>query len=262
MSAAPEILALDFDGVLCDGMREYYESSCRAYGHFWSPSTLRGRALQQQFRDVRPVVMSGWEMPLLLRALVTRVRRGALLRTWPTVRDELLNTFDVPRPDVVARLRDALDGVRRDWIWARADEWLAAHRPYVALETLAHVLAGSSRTFVVTTKEGAFARRILARWNISVTGVAGKEAGEHKCENLRELMTTCGTTDVGFVEDRLETLQCVVNCSERDPRLADVRLFLAAWGYTTGAARAAARRHPRIRLLTLAAFRRGVTAWE
>ena len=68
-------------------------------------------------------------------------------------------------------------------------------------------------------------------------------------------MTTYGTTSVWFVEDRLETLECVVTCSRRDPRLADVELLLAAWGYTTPASRSAARRHPRIRLLTLPQFR-------
>ena len=260
--AAPRILALDFDGVLCDGRPEYYESSCRAYGHFWSPSTLRGRALERPFRELRPVVKSGWEMPLLVRALVTGAGRRTMLRAWPTVREKLLASFDVARDDVVGRLRDALDAVRRDWIWAGADEWLAAHRPYVPLDVLGRVVGEPERTFVVTTKEGELARRILAHWGISVAGVAGKEAGEHKCDNLRELMTAHGTTSVWFVEDRVETLECVVECSRRDPRLADVRLFLAAWGYTTSVARATARRHPRIRLLTLAAFRHGVAAWD
>jgi hypothetical protein len=206
------------------------------------------------------VIKSGWEMPLLVRALVTGAGRR-VLRAWPTVRDELLRSFEVPRDEFVGRLRNALDGVRRDWIWASADDWLAAHRPYVGLETLRRVIGGPEQTFVVTTKEGEFARRILAHWGVTVAGVAGKEAGEHKCDNLRELMTAHGTTSLWFVEDRIETLECVVECSRRDPRLADVQLFLAAWGYTTRAARAAARRHPRIRLLTLPAFRSGVSRW-
>ena len=259
-ASAPDILALDFDGVLCDGRREYFESSCRAYAHFWPPSTLRGRTLERAFWTLRPVIKSGWEMPLLVRAIVVGAGRR-VLRGWPTVRDELLETFDVPRDEFVGRLRDALDTVRRDWIWARGAEWLAAHRPYVPLDIVKSVVAEPGSTFVVTTKEGEFARRILARWGVTVAGVAGKEAGEHKCENLRELMTTHGTTSLWFVEDRIETLECVVACSDRDPRLADVRLFLASWGYPTGAARTAARRHARIRLLTLAAFRRGIASW-
>ena len=199
-------------------------------------------------------------MPLLVRALVVGAGRR-VLRAWPTVRDDLLQSVAAPRDEFIGRLRDALDAVRRDWIWARADEWLTAHQPYVAIPTLRRVLEAPERTFVVTTKEGEFARRILAHWGVTVAGVAGKEAGEHKCENLRELMTTHDTTSLWFVEDRIETLECVVECSRRDPRLASVQLFLASWGYTTREARAAARRHRRICLLTLPTFRRGVSAW-
>jgi len=45
------------------------------------------------------------------------------------------------------------------------------------------------------------------------------------------------------------------------PDLADVRLFLAAWGYNTAAARATAAADPRIGLLTLGQFRCGLAAW-
>ena len=31
----PDILALDFDGVLCDGMREYFETSRRVCLRVW-----------------------------------------------------------------------------------------------------------------------------------------------------------------------------------------------------------------------------------
>jgi hypothetical protein len=43
--------------------------------------------------------------------------------------------------------------------------------------------------------------------------------------------------------------------------LADVGLFLAAWGYNTEATRAAVAKDPRVRLLDLDWFRRGPTAW-
>ena len=60
-----------------------------------------------------------------------------------------------------------------------------------------------------------------------------------------------------FVEDRLETLQCVTTHGD----LAGVGLFFAGWGYNTERARDAARRSDRIRLLTLDQFRAGVAAW-
>ena len=85
----PNILALDFDGVLCDGMREYFEASRRTYMHVWPDETAPGEELFPAFRVLRPVIMTGWEMPLLLRALVQGYPAAAMLQNWEAVRDEL-----------------------------------------------------------------------------------------------------------------------------------------------------------------------------
>jgi hypothetical protein len=65
----PNILALDFDGVLCDGMLEYFQASRRSYGRVWPDEPAPGRDLFPAFRALRPVIMTGWEMPLLLCAI-------------------------------------------------------------------------------------------------------------------------------------------------------------------------------------------------
>ncbi|MEN9520383.1 MAG: hypothetical protein RLZZ381_2971, partial [Cyanobacteriota bacterium] len=36
MSRLPDILALDFDGVVCDGLLEYFATTKRAYQQIWS----------------------------------------------------------------------------------------------------------------------------------------------------------------------------------------------------------------------------------
>ena len=40
----PDILALDFDGVLCDGMREYFEASRRTYMRVWPDEQPQARS--------------------------------------------------------------------------------------------------------------------------------------------------------------------------------------------------------------------------
>src|SRR5262245_13629838 len=65
----PDILALDFDGVLCDGMREYFETSRRAHNRVWPAGPRVGNEVFPAFDRLRPVIMTGWEMPLLLRAI-------------------------------------------------------------------------------------------------------------------------------------------------------------------------------------------------
>jgi hypothetical protein len=115
---------------------------------------------------------------------------------------------------------------------------------------------------LVTTKDGVFARRVLDHWGVRLADVQGKEAGVHKCLNLRALIAAWraergSRPRLAFVEDRLETLQHVTT----HPDLDDARLFLAAWGYNTEAARAVARGDGRIQLLTLEQFRGGSAVW-
>jgi hypothetical protein len=253
------VLAVDFDGVLCDGRPEYFETSCRAYAHFWPPATLCRRGLRGAFWRLRPVIMSGWEMPVLVRAIVSRVPERRIAGAWPQVRERIVGGAE--RDRFVDRLRRVLDDVRDAWIWREPERWLASHRPYADLAAVRRVLAAAERAVVVTTKEAAFARRILSAWALDVADVQGKETGEHKCDNLRALLATSPHALTHFVEDRVETLECVVRCSADDPRLATVALWLATWGYTTPAARRAVRNHPRIRPLSLGAFLRGAVAW-
>src|SRR4029453_4631340 len=52
----PDLLALDFDGVLCDGMREYFEASRRTYMKIWPTDTVPGEDLFPAFRPLRPAI--------------------------------------------------------------------------------------------------------------------------------------------------------------------------------------------------------------
>ena len=46
----PDVLALDFDGVLCDGMREYFETSRRTCARAWPDESIPGDELFAAFR--------------------------------------------------------------------------------------------------------------------------------------------------------------------------------------------------------------------
>ena len=85
----PDVLALDFDGVLCDGMREYFETSRRTYAQAWPEEPAPGEDLLPVFRRLRPVILSGWEMPLLVRAIILERPEAAILADWAAVRDEV-----------------------------------------------------------------------------------------------------------------------------------------------------------------------------
>lgn len=260
--AAPDILALDFDGVLCEGTREYFETSRRTHARVWPDRRRVADEVFPDFRELRPVIETGWEMPVLLEALVSGVARPALHDGWAAARDEVLARDPRGRERVVAALKATLDQVRREWIAADRTGWLSHHALYRGRDDVRRVVGAPARTVIVTTKEGEFARQILEHWSIAVAAIQGKEAGSHKCENLRQLRSAWQAESraaprLWFVEDRLETLGCV----RGHPDLDDVRLFLATWGYNTERAREAARRAPRIDLLTLDEFAGPFSRW-
>ena len=257
----PEVLALDFDGVCCDGLHEYFETSRRVHARVWPVESMPGPDLFDAFSALRPVILSGWEMPVLVRAIAQGVPRAAILAGWDSVRDAIIRG-DPRGVGLTPLLGHTLDTVRREWIASDLDGWLALHAPYVTLEQLRRLVGEPTRAALVTTKEGEFARLILDRWRVPLADIEGKETGVHKCENLRGLIAAWTAARgrrprLAFVEDRLETLQHVTT----HPDLDDVRLYLAEWGYNTEAARAFARGDARIRLLTLDEFRAGTARW-
>lgn len=259
----PDILALDFDGVLCDGMREYFEASRRTHRRVWPSEALPGEDLLPSFRAFRPVIMSGWEMPVLLRAIARGVPASAIGEGWEAVRDRLVDSGTADGERLVDALKRTLDDVRREWITADRQDWLARNEPYSSLDELRRLVGEPERALVVTTKEGEFARLILDQWNVRLDDIQGKEAGVHKCDNLRTLIAEYTSARgrrpvLWFVEDRLETLLHVTTHAD----LGDVSLYLATWGYNTPETRAAASRGGRVGLLTLDQFRRGLSTWR
>ena len=257
-----DILALDFDGVCCDGMREYFETSRRTHALIWPADPMPAADHLEAFAALRPVILSGWEMPVLLHAITQGRPRAEILGGWERVRDQFVAAGPIAGSALIDRLGQTLDRVRREWIATDLIGWLGLHAPYGPVEELRRLVAEPARAVLVTTKEGEFARLILDRWEVRLADVQGKEAGVHKCLSLRGLIAGWVAAHgrrprLAFVEDRLETLQHVTT----HPDLDDVALFLAAWGYNTEAARTTAAADPRIRLLTLDQFRAGTAHW-
>ena len=253
----PAVLALDFDGVLCDGLREYFQSSWQAYLRTWPVTEpVPPAGLAQTFYGLRPVVESGWEMPLVLRAVLRGYTTDDICRRWPAIARGLLECEGV----TTDALRAALDAVRDEWIARDRAGWLASHRFYPGvIERLRALAAGATRPYIVSTKEGRFVRELVAQQGVTLaeTQIIGKEAKRPKREILKALLAA-GAPSLWFVEDRLETLESV----KQEPVLDAVRLFLAEWGYNTPAERDAARGDARVRLLALGVFAQDFPAWS
>lgn len=263
----PTILALDFDGVLCDGLLEYFQTAWRTYCQIWNPkSQTPPDDLAPYFYRLRPVVEVGWEMPILLRALVLGVSQEKILQDWPAVAQDIIKSENLDAVEV----GKTLDAIRDEWIATDLDSWLGLHRFYPGvIERLYDILSAaqtspletSTQVFIVTTKEGRFVKQLLQERGIELPEerIIGKESKRPKHQTLRQLIEAFPGERVKlwFVEDRLKTLQSV----QQQPDLQDVELFLADWGYNTTAQQESARNDSRIHLLSISRFVQDFSVW-
>jgi phosphoglycolate phosphatase-like HAD superfamily hydrolase len=255
----PTILALDFDGVICDGLLEYFETSWRTYCQIWQPEKQTPPDnLANAFYRLRPVIEIGWEMPILIRALIQGVPETKIVPDWSVVAQDIIKS-DKLEPAVIGK---EVDSTRDGWISTDLEGWLALHRFYPGIiQRLEQIITSDNSTqlFIVTTKEGRFVKKLLQQQGIELSEerIIGKEIKRPKHETLRQLLGQYRGT-LWFVEDRLKTLQSVA----QQPDLNNVRLFLADWGYNTKDQRDSVTRDSGISLLSLAQFIQDFEVWD
>lgn len=250
---SPELIVFDFDGVICDGLMEYFQTAWRAYCQIFTANDESvdeaappPAGLAEQFYPLRPVIETGWEMPVLIQALVQGASSAQIIEQWPQMALPYLAAAGLSKAQSV----QALDGVRDIWIQQDLAGWLGLHRFYPGLiERLKELLALDLPVYIVSTKEGRFIQALLAQSGLDFPAerILGKEVKRPKYETLRQLKAVHAVTRVWFIEDRLPALMGV---AEQDD-LSDVQLFLADWGYNLERDRAIAAQDPRIHLLSL-----------
>jgi phosphoglycolate phosphatase-like HAD superfamily hydrolase len=243
------ILALDFDGVICDGLKEYFQSALRTYQRIWQDLPDENiRSLVERFYLLRPVVETGWEMPVLLRAIVLNENDTEIFQNWTDLSLEILRSIKSDKNAIGKQL----DIVRDTWIATNLDEWLKLHQLYPEIKNkLQAILSSSIEFYIITTKTARFVTELLQTYRIIVpeNRVIGKEAQCPKHESLRRIIAEYNDCNliVDFVEDRLNTLLLV----KAQPDLEFVNLYLADWGYNTAAERELATKDDRIQLISL-----------
>ncbi|MCU0551299.1 MAG: HAD family hydrolase [Leptolyngbya sp. Prado105] len=255
MLGSPNVLALDFDGVICDGLKEYFQTAWKAYAQIWQVDAIPDETIASQFYRLRPVIETGWEMPVLIRALVQGVSEAEILQDWIAIASKIV-ADDHLKP---LEISTAVDTIRDRLIATDLENWLAEHEFYPGvIDRLRAILNRSTQFFIISTKEGRFIKQLLKQEGIELSDsqVYGKESKRPKPQILTELKQAYAGS-IWFVEDRLKTLQAV----EKQETLQDVELFLADWGYNTEAEREEARKSDRVHLISLQQFEQDFSHW-
>jgi phosphoglycolate phosphatase-like HAD superfamily hydrolase len=252
----PTLLALDFDGVICDGRLEYFQSGWRTYCRVWNaPTTDPPAGLSDRYRRLAAVVETDRDVVLLVRALMLQIPDHEILETWYTLAPQLLAKDQVTE----ARVVESFIQVRDEWIARDRAGWLACQPFYPGIrERLQEILASPVKLVIVTNRSQRFAQELLQVEGIFLPDdqVFGKHGDRPKFKVLQHLKASKNPT-IWFVEDHVKALHLV----EQQPDLRDVQMFLTDWGLNTPAVRASIQTNPRIRLLSLTQFLQDFTAW-
>jgi phosphoglycolate phosphatase-like HAD superfamily hydrolase len=232
-------------------MIEYFQTSQRTYAAIWQESIPDDFA--DRFYKLRPVIETGWEMPLLLRAIALGITDREIFDRWPDIARELLVKENLDK----TLLSRQLDGLRDAWIAEDLEGWLALHRFYPGVVArLSQLLRSDTLIYIITTKESRFVKQLLQKVGIDFPSdrLFGKEIKQAKYVTIRQILQNIEASPdrLWFVEDRLEALELV----SQQEDLTGVGLYLADWGYNTQPIRDSIARDPRIQLLSLEQFAR------
>ena len=146
------LLVFDFDGVVVDGMAEYWWSAWHACRRLEAaPEGLTPDQVPDAFRQLRPWVHHGWEM-VLLAAELPVLNLQVWLESYGEAQASALQRRGW-RPE---QLQAALDDARDEAVQQNRSAWLALHRPFPGLvERLQQLEAEGVDWSVLTTKTQA-----------------------------------------------------------------------------------------------------------
>ena len=225
------LLVLDFDGVIVDGINEYWSSSRQTCLNIISEKEKETislpNAIPEAFKEMRPWVHHGWEMVILAAECSDKTSQLNLKgieqfsKNYSTECSLALDKWGW----TPSQLQEDLNQTRRKAISNNFDQWLNYHKPFSLVIHHLKMLEKEGIEFaVLTTKSIEFTKKLLNSFNLQPKLVFGHESGS-KIDVLNQLLHK--RIIRGFIEDRRTTLEKVIE----DPKLKSIPCYLASWGY-------------------------------
>ena len=227
-----KLILFDFDGVIIDGMHEYWHSSLIACKKFLSSNEIPidlniNEEISETFINIRPWVKYGWEMVLITHEIVKREH--------PLKEDnkyDFINQYYENCQRILHRnswnsevLQKSLNKSREYQIANDFEQWVRLHNPFSeVLSFIKYAQREGYHIGIITTKGLIFASKLLNKLNIYPELIFGYESGT-KVEIASKLLKEYDI--IGFIEDRRNTLITIKN----NRVTKNIRCYLADWGY-------------------------------
>ena len=225
------LLVLDFDGVIVDGIKEYWTSSRQTCLNILSAQAEEIISFPSEipaaFKTLRPWVHHGWEMVILAAECSDKTSQLNLKgiekfsKNYSKECSAALNRWGW----TPSQLQAALNQTRREAISNNFNQWLDYHQPFsLVIQWLQIVEKEGIEFAVLTTKSIEFTKKLLNSFSLQPKLIFGHESGS-KIDVLNQLLHK--RIIRGFIEDRRSTLEKVLE----DPQLISIPCYLASWGY-------------------------------
>jgi len=235
------ILALDFDGVLCDSSREVFVVAVDTFAALEPDSALLGRLMPlrnhaaaggsehldteiyERFRDLLPLGNRAEDFGVSLQA----VEKNAEIKDQEAY-DAFYREIGEPWLDRFHRRFYECRGILRE---GNVRGWLQLHLPFPGLADLLRRHRERTLPAVATAKDARSVRLLLDELGFNNVFdselILDKETGVEKTHHLRVLHERTGAEfeDITFVDDKVNHLVRVAELG--------VRPVLAGWGFNT-----------------------------
>jgi len=230
--SSQKLFLFDFDGVIVDGMNEYWYSSllaCEKYlnSPYISVDQKLYKRVPNTFKEIRPWVKYGWEMVLIVHEIIKTENPIKNLNTDDFVNNYHQNCKKILKDNswIAEDIQKILDKSRKHQIDNDFKSWVNLHKPFFEVIIFMKELRKREiKTGIITTKGKIFAEKILKQLNIFPEFTFGYESGT-KTEIAEKLTQTYEI--LGFIEDRKKNLIDIKQNSET----SHIRCLLADWGY-------------------------------
>ncbi len=241
------VLALDFDGVICDSAAELAHSAWRACQKIWPEDFADPIAadLVESYRRCRPVIKTGFESIPLVRMLVDGVDPTLIEGDFPGLVAAAMEKHGLQRDELI----ELFGRTRDQWMANDLQGWLAVHEFYPGV--IEALNASSLPQFIITTKQKRFADALIDAAGLAIAHdqVFGLESGK-KGNVLASLSARFPDAKIHFIEDRLKTLAAL-----NEPATCQELLhYFALWGFNTAQERRKAAAMAGIAALQLSDF--------
>ena len=224
------IYALDFDGVICDSVKETAIAGWMGAHALWPKLFPTERPSDEQilaFKKARPFLETGFDSIIITKMLQEQLPFEEFERHFREHSTRIMEENHLERSQLIS----LFGNIRDQWIQKDLPDWLAAHGFFDGvIPALANALASGKQLLILTTKQERFVHATLESQGIhfppdNIYGL------DRKCkkEVLLTQLLKQKPKEIHFVEDRIQTLLRV----ETIPELDTVNLHYATWGYGT-----------------------------